>query len=317
MSKILITGAAGAVGTALLTLLTSNRDMTIIATDIRPPETLPDNAIYEKMDVRGPDPDRIIASHSPDVVVHLASIVTPAKGSTREFEYAVDVTGTENVLAACLTHKVRRLVVTSSGAAYGYHPENLNPLRESDPIRGNHAFAYSWHKRLVEEMLSEARHTTPQLEQVILRVGTVLGAGLENQITALFHQPRLLGLKGSDSPFVFIWTDDLAKILHRAATNGPAGIFNVAGDGAMRVQDLAQAMGKTVRWLPPRLIKLVLAVAKPLRLSRYGPEQVRFLLYRPVLDNTALKNKFGYTPEKTSAEVFELWWKACIKPKKS
>ena len=50
-----------------------------------------------------------------------------------------------------------------------------------------------------------------------------------------------------------------------------------------------------------------LAVARPLGLSRYGPEQVRFLQYRPVLDNTALKTVFGYVPQKTSAEVFDLW----------
>lgn len=310
MSRILITGAAGAVGSALLALLAENNNVEIIATDIRKPDNLPMNATYAPMDVRGGDPDKVMAMHRPDVVVHLASIVTPTKGSTREFEYAVDVTGTQKVLAACVAHKVRRLVVTSSGAAYGYHPENANPLVESDPIRGNHEFAYSWHKRLVEEMLEEAREVNPALEQVILRVGTVLGAGLENQITALFHKPRLLGLKGAQSPFVFIWTHDLARILLRATTIGPAGIYNVAGDGAMGIQDIAHAMGKTVRWVPPGLIKRVLGVAKPLRLSRYGPEQVRFLLYRPVLDNTALKAKFGYVPEKTSAQVFDLWWKA-------
>lgn len=308
MSTILITGAAGAVGSALLALLANKPGLRVIATDIREPENLPENAVFTRMDVRGTGPDTFIGQHRPDVVVHLASIVTPSKGSTRDFEYAVDVTGSQNVLAACITHKVRRLVVTSSGAAYGYHPENKVALTESDPIRGNHEFAYSWHKRLVEEMLAEARTDAPTLEQVVLRVGTVLGAGMENQITAMFHKPRLLGLTGYDSPFVFIWNHDLARILLRAATDGPAGIFNVAGDGAMRVQDLAEAMGKSIRWVPANLIKMALKVAKPLGLSRYGPEQVRFLQYRPELDNTALKSSFGYSPEKSSAQVFDLWW---------
>lgn len=310
MSTILITGAAGAVGSALLSLLAGNSVLKVIATDIREPDALPENAVFCRMDVRGDDPDQLIGTHRPDVVVHLASIVTPGKGSTRDFEYAVDVTGTQNVLKACIDHGVRRIVVTSSGAAYGYHPENETPLREGDAIRGNQEFAYSWHKRLVEEMLAEACTTAPGLEQVVLRVGTVLGAGLENQITAMFHKPRLLGLSGSASPFVFIWDRDLASILLRAATDGPAGIFNVAGDGAMGLQDLADAMGKPVRWLPPGLIRLALGLAKPLGLSRYGPEQVRFLQYRPVLDNSALKDVFGYTPQKTSAEVFNLWWDA-------
>jgi len=137
-----------------------------------------------------------------------------------------------------------------------------------------------------------------------------LGAGLENQITALFHRNRLLSIRGADSPFVFIWTDDLARILLRAATDGPAGIFNVAGDGAMTVCEIAKALGKPVLTLPAIALRAALAVAKPLRLSRYGPEQVRFLQYRPVLDNAALKRDFGYQPQLSSAQVFELWRKA-------
>ena len=154
---------------------------------------------------------------------------------------------------------------------------------------------------------TEARRDAPALEQVVLRVGTVLGRGTDNQITALFRRKRLLAVAGSDSPFVFIWTQDLARILHRAATDGPAGIFNVAGDGAMGIDDIAQALGKPVLRLPAWALKAALGVARPLRLSRYGPEQVGFLQYRPVLANDALKRDFGYVPEMTSAEAFDLW----------
>lgn len=310
MSRILITGAGGNVGRALLAGLSGHE---VLATDLRPLE----NAPFARMDVTGADPERVIGAFRPEVVVHLASIVTPPKGMTRKAEWLVDVQGTRNVLDACVAHGVRRLVVTSSGAAYGYHADNPVPLRESDPVRGNPEFAYSDHKRQVEEMLAGARARHPGLEQVVLRVGTVLGEGVENQITALFRQKRLLAVAGSGpgagSPFVFIWTRDLARILIRAATDGPTGIFNVAGDGAMTVQDLARAMGKPVRTLPAWLLRAALGVAKPLGLTRYGPEQVRFLQYRPVLDNSALKEVFGYTPQLTSAQVFELW-KGWAKP---
>lgn len=300
MSRILITGAGGNVGRALLAGLAGH---TVLATDLAPVE----GAVFERLDVTGDDPARVIGAFCPEVVVHLASIVTPPKGSTRAWEWRVDVQGTRNVLAACLAAGVRRLVVTSSGAAYGYHADNPVPLVESDALRGNVAFAYADHKRQVEEMLAEARQTHPTLEQVVLRIGTVLGEGVENQITALFRRPRLLAVAGADSPFVFIWTKDLARILSRAATEGPAGVFNVAGDGAMGLRDLALAMGKPVLVLPAWVLRAGLAVAHPLRLSRYGPEQVGFLQYRPVLDNTALKTRFGYVPELTSAQVFDLW----------
>lgn len=307
MSRILITGASGMIGRALVRSLAGHE---VIATDLAPAADLPPDVSFEKLDVTGADAGRVIARHRPEVIVHLASIVTPPKGMSRETAYAVDVTGTQNVLNAALKNGVRRLVVTSSGAAYGYHADNPVPLRETDTLRGNAAFPYAYHKRLVEEMLAEARQNTPELEQVVLRVGTVLGQGTDNQITALFHKPRLLAIRGSDSPFVFIWTEDLARILQRAATDGPAGIFNVAGDGAMGIEELARALGKPVLYLTVGLLKAVLAIARPLRLTRYGPEQVRFLQYRPVLANDALKSEFGYVPEKTSREVFDLWKQA-------
>ncbi|MEP1328978.1 SDR family oxidoreductase [Pseudophaeobacter sp.] len=306
MTKVLITGAAGAVGSALLQELAQS-SYEVVATDLRPPATLPEGIRFVALDVRASDPDEVIGRERPDVVLHLASIVSP---TTRDFAYSVDVTGSRNVLSACLRHGVRRLVTTSSGAAYGYHADNPVPLVETDRLRGNPEFAYSDHKRQVEEMLAETRNTVPALEQVVLRVGTVLGAGLENQITALFHKPRLLALAGCESPFVFIWTQDLARILHRAIDAGPSGIFNVAGDGVLGVSDLAKALHKPVLRLPPWLLKAALAIAHPLKLSRYGPAQVRFLQFRPVLDNTALKTTFGYVPELTSAEVFDLWRKA-------
>ncbi|MCR8827903.1 SDR family oxidoreductase [Pseudosulfitobacter koreensis] len=303
MTRILITGGAGMVGRALAEALPEGD---VIVTDLAR-GTLLDHIRFQRMDVTGTDPDRIIANVRPDVVVHLASIVTPPPGMTRAQAHAVDVTGTRNVLDACIKHGVGRLVVTSSGAAYGYHADNPVPLTEDAPCRGNPEFPYADHKRQVEEMLAKARQDHPELAQVVLRIGTVLGAGTDNQITALFRRPRLLAIRGSDSPFVFIWTRDLARIVERAATDGPPGIYNVAGDGWLSIDALADALGKPVLRLPAWALRAVLAVAHPLGLSRYGPEQVRFLQYRPVLDNDRLKSVFGYTPELTSAEVFDLW----------
>jgi len=273
---------------------------------VRPLATKLDGIDYETLDVR--DAARAIElTKGVDTVVHLASIVSPGGPATRDFEYSVDVEGSRNILDACIANSVKRLVVTSSGAAYGYHADNSVPLTEDDRVRGNEEFAYSHHKRLVEQMLADARATHHELEQVVLRVGTILGKGMDNQITALFRRPRLLGVSGSDSPFVFIWNEDLARILVRAAADGPPGIYNVAGDGALSVDELAKILGKPVLKLPAWLLKAALAVAKPLGLTQYGPEQVRFLQYRPVLDNTRLKTVFGFTPKKTSRQVFEDW----------
>ena len=315
--RVLVTGGAGYLGSTLVRSLArrlagSGDPACIVATDVRevPLEKREPGVEYVISDVRQPGLEAVLREHAIDTVVHLAAIVTPGAKSNRELEYAVDVTGTKNVLEACVTSGVRRIIVTSSGAAYGYHADNPEWLTEDDPVRGNEAFAYSHHKRLVEEMLAEYRRTHPQLKQVVFRVGTILGETTRNQITALFERPRLIAIRGSKSPFVFIWDQDVVGAIEHAIFSGGAGIYNVAGDGALSIQQIAARLGKQCITLPPGLLRFVLAVLHPLRLSRYGPEQVDFLRYRPVLDNRRLKEQFGYVPKLTSAEVFELFRKS-------
>lgn len=56
---------------------------------------------------------------------------------------------------------------------------------------------------------------------------------------------------------------------------------------------------------PAGLLRTALAVGSALGVSRYGPEQLDFLRYRPVLLNTRLKTELGYEPAKTSAQAFD------------
>lgn len=304
---ILVTGSSGYLGTQVVAGLASRSDIVTIALDLREPALRLPGVSYEVADIRSAEVDAIVARHHPDVVVHLASIVTPGKGSKREFEYSVDVGGTRNLLQACVRHAVRRIIVSSSGAAYGYHADNPAWLSESDALRGNLSFAYSWHKRLVEEMLAQYRQQQPQLEQIVLRIGTILGETVNNQITALFNKSRPLAIRGSDSPFVFIHDQDVVGAILHGIDASKNGVFNVAGDGALGIHEIAARMGKHCLVLPASVLKAALWLLKKFALTQYGPEQLDFLRYRPVLDNRRLKEEFGYVPKLSSAEVFELW----------
>ena len=62
--------------------------------------------------------------------------------------------------------------------------------REDDALRGNPEFAYSDHKRQVEEMLARGRREHPELRQLVFRPGAILGEPTRNQITELFEKPR-------------------------------------------------------------------------------------------------------------------------------
>ncbi|MCF8151779.1 MAG: SDR family oxidoreductase [Burkholderiaceae bacterium] len=309
-ASILVTGSSGYLGSLVVAELAGRDDISVVALDVREPAQRLPGVNYEVADIRAPEVDAILARHRPRVVVHLASIVTPGKDSNREFEYSVDVDGTRNLLEACVRHGVKRIIVSSSGAAYGYHADNPDWLRESDPVRGNQSFAYSWHKRLVEEMLADYRAQHPQLEQIIFRIGTILGATVHNQITALFEKPRLIAIRGSDSPFVFIHDRDVVGAIVQGVDSPVTGIFNVAGDGKLSIFEIAQRLGKRCVVFPPAVLQAALWLLKKFHLTQYGPEQIDFLRYRPVLANRRLKEDFGYVPRLSSAEVFELWRKA-------
>ena len=305
--RILVTGADGFLGRGVVAALAREGVSALVAADVRevPAERRLPGVTYVMQDVRDPALAQTLAEHAIDSVVHLASIVTPGKGSNREFEYSVDVLGSQNVLDACVATGVRHLVVSSSGAAYGYHADNPDWLRETDALRGNEVFAYAHHKRLVEEMLARYRIEHPQLAQTVLRIGTILGERVDNQITALFEKRRLLAIRGSASPFVFIWDEDVTGAIVHALRTRRAGCFNLAGDGALPLREIAARLGKPVLDLPAGLLRAALALGSALGVSRYGPEQLDFLRYRPVLLNTALKEVLGYVPAKTSSEAFD------------
>lgn len=312
--SILITGAGGYIGRQLVAWLA--RDVSrfdrIVATDVRlpAPEARAPGIVFVEADVRDPRLADLLREHAIDTVVHLAAIVTPVAGMPPDFEYSVDVLGTRNVLECCVAAGVRKFLYTSSGAAYGYYEDNPPLLVETDRIRGNDAFSYSRHKRLVEEMLAGWRVEHPELKQLILRPGTILGESVSNQITAMFERPFVLGIRGSDSPFVFIWDHDVVGCLVRGLEEDRDGIYNLAGDGVVTMPEVARRLGKPYVAVPACMLRGALAVLHPLGISPYGPEQVDFLRYRPVLSNARLKSEFGYIPEKTSDEVFDLYMRS-------
>lgn len=309
--NVLITGANGLVGGKVLAAMALNRDRfgTIVALDIRP---VAEGARLATIDyVQGDICDKtmaaLFAQHGINCVVHLAAIVAPGNDSTADLEYRVDVSGTKNIVECALDANVEQIITLSSGAAYGYHASNPVPLREEDILRGNEDFPYSRHKRLVEEFLAQTRETNPTLRQLILRPGTILGPHVKSPVSAIFEGPMVVGIAGADTPFVMILVDDVATIIVKGIIEKQAGIYNLAGDGALTLRQIAKKVGKPYVPAPAWLLKGILAILKALKLSVRGPEGVDFLRYRPVLANDRLKSEFGFTPTLTSAEVFDAY----------
>lgn len=305
--NILITGANGYLGGETVKgLAQDERIDEIVGTDIRDESRLTgiSNYTYYKSDVRDPALADILAKHKIDVIVHLATVVSPGPNANREFLYSVDVLGTKNVVECSIKAGVKKFIVTSSGAAYGYYSDNPEWLHEDDEIRGNEEFAYSFHKAEVERMLAAYRKSNPELKQLIFRPGTILGKSVNNQITDLFKKPVVMGIAGSDSPFVFIWDRDVVNCILEGITTDKTGEYNLAGDGKLSMKEISEILNKPYIPIPNAVLKGALAGLKFCKLTQYGPEQVNFLRYRPVLSNKNLKEKFDYQPMKSSKETF-------------
>ena len=306
-ARVLVTGGAGFIGAQVVDALVSHPGVErVVSVDIRAGADRRGMS-YRNLDIRDPALATIVAEEEIDRIVHLAAVVNPRPDQTREFLYSVDVEGTQNVLRACRAGGVAHLTVTSSGAAYGYHPDNPEWLDEDAPLRGNPEFAYSDHKRIVEELLADHRTDHPEIRQLILRPGTILGASVANQITRLFEWPVVLGIAGSSTPFVFMWDADVVDVIVKGTVDRIEGVFNLAGSGAVTMREIAVELGKRHIAIPASVVRAALSVLHRLRLAPYGPEQVDFLRYRPVLSNRRLIEEFGFTPSMTSLQAFRAY----------
>jgi UDP-glucose 4-epimerase len=311
---VLVTGAAGYVGRLCVAALARRLGelSALVALDWTEVESADqlDGVVYAQRDICDPALKDLFREQGIDTVVHLASIVRAPKGAPEDLAYRVDVLGTQNVLEACEAVSATRLIVTSSGAAYGYHPDNPQWLDEQDPLRGNDEFEYSKHKRIVEGMLARWREERPELRQIVFRPGTIVGPDVHSPVTDLFEKPVILGIVGSDSPFVFIWDQDLVACLVDAVFSDKVGVYNQAGDGALTPREIAKMLNKPYVPLPASLVKSILWTLKTLGVTENGPERVKFLRYRPVLSNRRLKEEYGYVPKLSSREAFELYARA-------
>jgi UDP-glucose 4-epimerase len=304
--NIFVTGAAGYIGGLTIAELAGHDDVgTVVAYDIREAEA-PAGVVTVSGDIASADIGPLLREHGIDTVIHLASILKPPPDAPPDLARRVDVIGTRRLLEACVEAGVGRFVVTTSGAAYGYSPDNPRWMTEEAPARGHPAFEYSRNKSEVERILAEYRVTHPELAQVLLRPGTVIGKGTSSPVTEIFEGPVVPGILGTDAPFVFVWDRDLVAILVQAALGEQTGVYNVAGDGALTAKAIAKALRKPYVPVPAALLAAGLGLAKRLGKTVNGPETVDFLRYRPVLSNERLKSEFGYTPI-SSAAAFRIW----------
>ena len=227
-----------------------------------------------------------------DVVVHLAFVVLKAGAETRH----VNVEGSRNVFEATVAAGARRLVYSSSVAAYGFADVD-GLLTEDVPALGHARHPYSAHKAEVEAVLADALEGG-ETEPWVLRACIVAGPDAQALVEQARWPDRLPGPLGALAgavgvlpdpgvPFQLVHHDDVATALRAGVLGrGEPGAYNIAADGQVTMRDLAEAIG--YRTVPmPRLA--VDAAAEVVARLPFLPEEAAWVeaLRRPVLMDTS------------------------------
>jgi UDP-glucose 4-epimerase len=252
-----------------------------------------------------------------DVVVHLAFVIVAGTGHSRE----VNLTGSRNVFEAAAAAGAKRLVYTSSVAAYGFHAGAPSRLTEEVPVRGTERHPYSMHKALVEAELVDALAGS-ETDAYVFRPCIVAGprAPLLLELLPLLAIGRRLPgplrgvlarvpalrpvLPDLGVPFQLVHHDDVAAALGAAVIGkGEPGPYNLAGPGTLTVSDLARELG----WHSIPAPRLAVAATAELvaRLPRLPDEAAWIEAFRrPVLMDASLaRERLGWEPRHDASET--------------
>ncbi len=310
--NILITGSCGYLGQKTCEILCASKEISkVVGIDIiKAPKNLLNfsNYVHHKSDIRDKNILEISKKENIDVIIHLASILNPPEGMSEEELESIEIDGAKNLLDVAVKINAKKFIFMSSGAVYGYFPENPSLIKEDYRVKGSKNFPYSLHKAHVEMILDDYKNNYPELSIMSLRAGTILGHKSKGPIADYFNKKFLFGVKGFKSPFCFIYDEDVVQAIYQGVVNtNLKGAYNLSGDGSLSLKQVAQKLGSIYFELPEKFIKKAISILKKMKLTQYNSYQIDFISYRPVLDNQKLKNDFKGLPTKTSEEVFEIF----------
>lgn len=313
--KVAVTGPTGDIGIATLKALDANEAVAEVVGMARRPFDPGEHGLSAKVRyVQGDVLDRAAvdaAVAGADVVIHLAFIII---GDPDEAQ-PINVEGSRNVFEAAIAAGAKRLVYTSSVAAYGFHADNPQPLTEDVPPRGSEDFYYSAHKAELERVLDDCIAGSAT-EAYVFRPCIVAGAGattlIETTVRLLpvYGQLRLarraldfvpfLGpvLPDPGVEFQLVHTIDVAAALRTAVEGGgPPGRYNLAGPGAMSIARMARACGWWSVPVPGTAVAALSEVAT--RIPGLPPEVQWLNAFREptLMDTRKAREEFGWEPQ--------------------
>lgn len=243
MKNILITGASGFIGSALMKKLSAQEDLNILAVSRSRQPT--GNSVQQDIS------EGIDVSFRPDVVVHAAAYVSPW-GDDEDYTKN-NILATKNVIEFCENRGLPKIIFLSTSSVYFRHEDQFD-LREDSPTGPEFICKYAQSKYTAETLVRNYAG-----DNVILRPAAVFGPG----DTLLF--PRLISaatkqilpvLKFDGPPAIgdFIYIDNLCNIIDVAIQSEKiSGTYNVTNAEHMEYQSVLLSLLSALSIPAPRL----------------------------------------------------------------
>ena len=229
MPRVLVTGASGFIGSAVIAELCRTPNLVVRALDLQAPShrTGVEVVTGSILDVN----DISRAVHECDVVIHLAAILGVQRTEANPLEcLQVNVQGTVHLLEACIKEGVKRFVFASSSEVYG-EPASL-PVSEATPLNPRSVYANT---KLAGEEYVRAYAQRYNIEYSIARFFNVYGP----RQVAEFVMPRFIReVMAGREPVVhgngdqvraFCYVEDAARAAAQIAVTPEAAgqVFNI------------------------------------------------------------------------------------------
>jgi len=322
--RVVVVGATGNLGTALLTRLQAEPSVTdLVGVARRSPRsaTPPYGGMeWYSIDI-GDDAavDQLAhAFRGADAVVHLGWALQPSHD--RDAMWRTNVTGTAHVLRASVRAGVPHVLTASSVGAYSRGPKGRR-VDETWRTKGVRRSSYSKQKATNERLLDQFAERWPDVTLTRMRPGLVFQPAAASEIVGLFlgrwvptrwmqrHRLPFLPLAPRFVSQV-VHADDVADAFWRAIDQRAGGAFNLAAEPVVDPDRVARAFGTRVLPVPYRMLRTAALVTWLLRLQPTEPGWLDIAAKIPVMSTEKARRVLGWSPRHTSDETLSSFARA-------
>ncbi len=317
--RIVITGATGNVGTALLQLLAEDPAHSVVGISRRPGPAEPpyDRAEWVSADLATPESTAVLAEAcaGADAVVHLAWLIQPSYD--RELLRRTNQGGSARVIEAVRQAGVAHLVHFSSVGTYS-PAEDAQPVSEDYPHGGVASSPYSVDKAAVEQLLDEfeaelAGEASPTTTVTRMRPGLILQAAAASEIARYFlPRPVPVSLLRQSMlrlvPFPvgihlqFVHARDVARAVLLVLEQRAGGAFNVATEPVVDRDSWRSMFGGVLPPAPIAALRSLVHASWAAHLQPVDPGWIDLAANVPVLSTSRIR-ELGWRPERGAEQV--------------